>query len=378
MAPLELEELDDGTGKWNNTTVLILVFKSPTTKRKIEIGCCVLLIIFLCRFFVYFVSSFLNHSLALFSFVSLHAAAAASVIDATSEAAASVPSRRPRKLASKKNGNTLLVPIPPTSAPPITLAPPTPELIFCTGRSTDGCTTDVPTMFETCSAVEGEECIPSTAVRNSVSLRYCLEDAVGFELKKVTILEYMGTTPWRPSKEVLKVTFPTNALPHFPPKNFSDYEEALFSAGWGYPRSPAAIFYAENETEVVTAVNCAREAGYKISPRGRGHSYQGLGNMDGYLVINVSLICHPGDPEDPNDPGEFEVRNSIEVKEKYNLTSWILGEDQKILGSIKSGAGCTNAVMLAYTSKHPEFAGEKGGIMVIGNCPSVGIAGMFT
>ena len=50
-----------------------------------------------------FVSSFLNNSLALFSFVSLHAAAAASVIDATPEEAASVPRRR-RKLGSKKTG----------------------------------------------------------------------------------------------------------------------------------------------------------------------------------------------------------------------------------------------------------------------------------
>jgi len=279
-------------------------------------------------------------------------AAAASVIDATPEAAASVPSRRPRKLASKKNA--------PTEAP--TDAPPTPAPIAPVVPPTD-----VP-MPETCSADEGKECIPSLAVRNSVKLRSCLEDAVGFEEKKVTILEYMGTTPWRPSKEVLKVTFP----------EMPEYNEALFSAGFGFPRYPAAIFYAENETEVINAVNCARKAGYKISPRGRGHSLQGLGSMDGYLVIDMSLICNPGDPEDPKDPGEFEVRNSIEVKEKYNRSSWIFGEDQKILGSIKSGAGCTNALMLAYTSKHPEFAGEKGGIMLIGSCPAVGIAGYAT
>ena len=53
------------------------------------------------------------------SFVSLHAAAAASVsIDATPEAAASVPSRRPRKLSAKKKANTLPVPVPSTPAPP--------------------------------------------------------------------------------------------------------------------------------------------------------------------------------------------------------------------------------------------------------------------
>ena len=72
LAPLD--EPDDGTGKWNTTTVLILANKSPTTKREIEIGCCVRLIVFLvpfCFVLFCFVSSFLNNSLALFSFVSL-------------------------------------------------------------------------------------------------------------------------------------------------------------------------------------------------------------------------------------------------------------------------------------------------------------------
>ena len=54
LAPLD--EPDDGTGKWNTTTVLILANKSPTTKREIEIGCCVRLIVFLVPFC--FVSSF--------------------------------------------------------------------------------------------------------------------------------------------------------------------------------------------------------------------------------------------------------------------------------------------------------------------------------
>ena len=118
--------------------------------------------------FVCFVSSFLNHSLALFSFVSLHvaAAAAASVIDATPAAAASVPSR-PRKLTSKKTGNPLPVPGPPTPVPP-TPAPPTPAPIARTtpiapvvpptqDASTEA-PTDAPTDAETCSAVEGKEC----------------------------------------------------------------------------------------------------------------------------------------------------------------------------------------------------------------------------
>ena len=206
------------------------------------------------------------------------------------------------------------------------------------------------TPADTCGMEEGNECIPSMPLRNSVGLRECLEEKYD-AMKKVTIIEYLGDAP---SKKVLKITFPE--------KNYDDYKEARFSAGAGYPRLPAGIFYAEDKSEVVGAVDCAREAGYKISPRGRGHSYQGLSNMDGYLVIDMSLVCNP---------------ENFTVSEEVKGRPWILGEDQKLLGSIKSGAGCTNAVMLAYTSRREEFAGEKGGILLIGGCPSVGITGIF-
>ena len=203
---------------------------------------------------------------------------------------------------------------------------------------------------KTCGVDEGDQCVPSLVVRNSVTLRSCLEEAFD-ATKRVTIVEYLGKAP---DKEVVKLTFPE--------KDYGDYIDARFSAGHGVPRFPAGILYAEDEEEVVDAVKCAREAGYKISPRGRGHSYQGLSSMDGYLVIDMSLMCNPS---------EFVV--STDVKGQ----SWILGEDQKLLGSIKSGSGCTNAGMLSYVATHPEFQGEKGGIFPIGSCPSVGITGAF-
>ena len=162
----------------------------------------------------------------------------------------------------------------------------------------------------------------------------------------VTIVEYYNGTG--ENVTVFKLTFPQ--------VDFEDFEKANFNAGYGQPRFPAGIFYAENQEEVIKAVKCANEAGYKVSPRGRGHSYQGLSSMDGYMVIDMSLMCNPDNPD------EFEAA-PIEQP-------WLLGGGQKAIGKIKSGSGCTNAFMLAYTAeKFPD------GIYNIGSCPSVGITG---
>lgn len=87
--------------------------------------------------------------------------------------------------------------------------------------------------------------------------------------------------------------------------------------------------------------------------------------MDGYLVIDMSLMCNPKKFVVTPRTGEVGI----------------LG--QKVLGSIKAGAGCTNAVMLSYTAKRGEFTEdgvnefEDGGIYMIGSCPSVGIIGEY-
>lgn len=87
--------------------------------------------------------------------------------------------------------------------------------------------------------------------------------------------------------------------------------------------------------------------------------------MDGYLVVDMSLMC---------DPDSFDVK-LVDDEDYTGPKTWLLGDDQKVLGSITSGAGCTNAVMLAYTANVTEFKGENGGIYLIGSCPSVGIVG---
>ena len=138
------------------------------------------------------------------------------------------------------------------------------------------------------------------------------------------------------------------------PQDGKDFADARFNNGYGL-RFPATIVYVANEDEVKSAIHCATTAGYKISPRGRGHHYQGLSTMDGYVVIDASLLCNPDDFILDRTEG-----------------NWLL-PGQKKIGSIISGAGCTNAVMLAYT--HFNFEPEEGGVYLIGTCPSVGITG---
>ena len=199
-----------------------------------------------------------------------------------------------------------------------------------------------------CGPETDSECVSTLNARSSYTLVKCFEENLPFMDTKVTIVQYFNGPG--EDLEVFKLTFPQ--------EDFEKLTKANFNAALGQPRFPAGIFYAEDQEEVIKAVNCAREAGYKVSPRGRGHSFQGLSSMDGYMVIDMSLMCNPDSPDD-------FISTHFEQP-------WLLGGGQKAIGSIKTGSGCTNAVMLAYTAdEFPE------GISNIGSCPSVGITGKF-
>ena len=120
-------------------------------------------------------------------------------------------------------------------------------------------------------------------------------------------------------------------------------------------RFPAAVVYVEDVEEVKDAMACAVDNGYKVSARGGNHSFQGLGTMDGYIVIDMGRTCKPE---------EFVI-------DKDDQGPHIL-EGSKYIGTMKAQAGCTNAVMLAMGHKNFQ---EEGGLTLIGSCPSVGITG---
>lgn len=57
----------------------------------------------------------------------------------------------------------------------------------------------------------------------------------------------------------------------------------------GLTANPAAVVYAYNTSDVVAAMDCAREAGVGVSAAGRRHSYVGLSIVDGALAIGARL-----------------------------------------------------------------------------------------
>ena len=190
--------------------------------------------------------------------------------------------------------------------------------------------------------------MPTMAMRGVIEvLDQCLlEKFPNGRNTKVTIM----SSPSRGDIEVFKITDPSDG----------DEYKAAKTSTFGSSRYPSVVIYIESEQEVKDAISCAMSSGYNISPKGRGHHYQGLSNNDGQMVLDMSLMCKPD---------EFEIEHST--------SDWILKDKgQKRIGSIKAGAGCTNAIMLAST--YYNFPGDEGGLYLIGQCPSVGIVGFST
>ena len=124
-------------------------------------------------------------------------------------------------------------------------------------------------------------------------------------------------------------------------------------------KMPSAVIYAESTEDVSGAVQCAYRNGYKVSVRGRGHSFQGMGVIDGALTIDMSRMCFPDGDQD-----QFFVDKNASG-DHIN--------DTKYIATIKVGAGCTNSIMLHAVNKH--FTAHDGAMALIGSCTSVGIAG---
>src|SRR3954466_13051969 len=66
------------------------------------------------------------------------------------------------------------------------------------------------------------------------------------------------------------------------------YDEARMVHNGIFDRRPLGIVKAEQVSDVIGAVNFARENGLDLSVRGGGHSGPGFGTNDGGLVIDMS------------------------------------------------------------------------------------------
>ena len=68
------------------------------------------------------------------------------------------------------------------------------------------------------------------------------------------------------------------------------YEDARMVHNGMFDRHPEVIVKAEQVSDVVDAVNFARDGGLELSVRGGGHSGPGFGTNDGGVVIDLSLL----------------------------------------------------------------------------------------
>ncbi len=70
----------------------------------------------------------------------------------------------------------------------------------------------------------------------------------------------------------------------------AEYEDVRKLYNGMHDRRPALIVQASNASDVVTAVNYAREEGLDLAIRSGGHNVAGLGSVDGGLVIDMTCL----------------------------------------------------------------------------------------
>jgi len=183
------------------------------------------------------------------------------------------------------------------------------------------------------------------AGRDAFGLSNCLKEKFG----DATVTYFAGEDP------LPKVVFsPATSAEGF---SMDEYNSARGISLVG-SSLPAAILFVEKTQEVIDGVNCARENGYIVAPRGTGHSYQASSTADGTLVIDMKLTC---------TPDKFEVVS----REKGD---GIL-PGSKYAGIIRAPSGCTNAALLAAVVRGGHYEPSEGAMVVTGTCPSVGITG---
>merc|ERR1712149_7781 len=124
------------------------------------------------------------------------------------------------------------------------------------------------------------------------------------------------------------------------PSDGSAYSSATKLAYNFKDTNPALVVMAKSSKDVSEALLCASQAGYQVSVAGGRHSFQGSGVMDGYVVIDTSLMCE------------------LPVVDEATMT-------------MRVGSGCTNAIMLAGVSNSK----VPGALTLTGSCPSVGVTG---
>lgn len=85
-------------------------------------------------------------------------------------------------------------------------------------------------------------------------------------------------------------TFKSNIRGDVVEQEENGYDEARRVYNNMIDKKPRLIVYCKNTTDVITAVNFARENDLLTAVRGGGHNAAGLGLCDGGIVIDLSKI----------------------------------------------------------------------------------------
>ncbi|KAG0361199.1 hypothetical protein BC939DRAFT_499043 [Gamsiella multidivaricata] len=117
----------------------------------------------------------------------------------------------------------------------------------------------------------------------------------------------------------------------------SAYAQQRYAFDLRYTFQPEVIVMAQSETDVQTAVKCAKQANIPVAPRSGGHSFEGysIGGQDGALVLDLTGL------------------NGVKVK----------GSKAKVGAGVRLG------------KLYLELFNQGGWTINAGTCPSVGIGG---
>lgn len=124
-------------------------------------------------------------------------------------------------------------------------------------------------------------------------------------------------------------------------------------------RHPAGIYYPKTEDDVINAVQCAYEAGFRVVPRGGGHSYESFSSQDDALVIDLCELHSVQVLSQQQQDQEFQNDANTDAD---------ISADSRGVAYVDGGARLGN-VYIALAEHGFNFPG--------GTCPSVGIGGLI-
>lgn len=110
----------------------------------------------------------------------------------------------------------------------------------------------------------------------------------------------------RPNQASLISCLNKNAVPYYNSTS-PNWSSLIAPYNLRLPYTPALVTVPVTEQDVSSSVTCAGAAGYKVQPKGGGHSYASYssGGQDGSVIVDMEKFDH------------ISVNNSKKLKPKF-------------------------------------------------------------